>query len=70
MDKLYVASFCGSCGMVKKYITENNIEVEMMDLDDDEIKSEALRIGIRNIPCLITESGDRYIGSKIIDYLK
>lgn len=68
--KLYTASWCGGCGTVKKYITDNNISVEIQDLDDDEIKSEALALGIRSIPCLILPNGDRFIGLKIKEYFE
>lgn len=68
--KLYTASWCGGCGTVKKYITDNNIDVELVDLDIDSNRSEALALGIRNIPAMILPDGNKIIGNAIIDHFK
>lgn len=67
---MYTAGWCGSCTTVKKYITDNEIDVEIRDLDIDSNRSEALAMGVRNIPCLILPDGNKIIGNAIIEHFK
>lgn len=66
---LLTASFCQPCQQVKKYIQENGMDVEIVDVTEQpEVASE---YGIRSVPVLIVDNGlNRFTSSgSIIKYL-
>ena len=59
MIKLYTADWCTNCIPIKKMLEE--IEHEVIDIDKDP---EAARSqGIRGIPTVINNAGDRLVGA-------
>lgn len=66
--KLFSASWCTYCTPVKKYIEENNLDVEIINVDDNKEMTKAA--GIRGIPALQLSDGSIMTESKaIISYL-
>lgn len=68
-DKVLVsASWCQPCKMVKKYISDNNIEVTMLDADTD--MDEVAKLRVRGLPTMVV-GDERYVGAEqIINYLE
>lgn len=58
MIKLYGAEWCGPCGHVKTVLNDNNIDYEYINVDD----IDASDLGIRSIPVIIRDDGDRMVG--------
>lgn len=66
--KLFTAEWCGNCKTVKTALAAMDIQVELVDIDQDMIQAQANNI--RSLPTMITESGERVLGSaKIIEFL-
>jgi len=53
--KLFSAKWCTNCTPLKKYIEENNLEVEVVDIDKNP--QACSEYGVRGIPSLSTEEG-------------
>lgn len=68
-DKVLVgASWCKPCGVVKKYISDNNVEVTILDADVDI--DEVSKLRVRGLPTMVVGE-DRYVGAdQIINYLE
>lgn len=65
---LISANWCQPCGIVKRYLSENNIEVTMLDADSDI--DEVSKLRVRGLPTMIVGE-ERYIGAEqIINYLE
>jgi len=62
--KLFSAPWCSSCTPVKKYIEENNLEVEVLDIDTN--MEEAQKAGVRGIPALIENGKVSVVGAENI----
>lgn len=48
---LATSKFCGPCGMIKKYITENSLDVKEVELGSDP--DFFLRNEIKSVPTLV-----------------
>ena len=58
------------CTTVKNYITENNIDISILDIDSPPAKAECSKLGIKSIPTLLKNDGSLMSESKdIITYL-
>jgi hypothetical protein len=68
---LYTAVNCNPCKVVKTYIEQNKLEVEIRTLSLEEFKSEEIQVlNIRSVPTLI-DNGKVVVNSgNIIEYLK
>lgn len=72
MKKCYGTDLCINCVEAKKYIKENNIEIDFIDItesienlkeflslrDNNEIFDEVKKQGRVGIPCFVDESGN------------
>lgn len=72
MKKCYGTDLCINCVETKKYIKENNIEIDFIDItesienlkeflslrDNNEIFDEVKKQGRVGIPCFVDESGN------------
>lgn len=80
--KMFGAPWCANCGSTKKFLESKGIPVvEMTGADQvidhgvlyintDQFMEHAQRDTIRSLPTMITESGERLVGSqKIIEYV-
>lgn len=68
---LYTAINCNPCKVVKAYIEQNKLDVEIRTLSLEEFKSEEIQVlNIRSVPTLI-DNGKVVVNSgNIIEYLK
>lgn len=48
---LATSKFCGPCGMIKKYIDENSLDVKLIELGEDP--DFFLRNEIKSVPTLV-----------------
>lgn len=62
--KLASSEWCSSCQPVKKYIEENNLDVEVLDIDTN--MEEAQKAGVRGIPALIEGGKVSVVGAENI----
>lgn len=76
--KIFTATWCSSCKIVKPLLTKNNIEFEELGVDDPEIAAYAKSIGVRALPTIIKVNNyeviDKLIGkvteSQIREFIK
>lgn len=54
--KLFTASWCGPCQMLKDRLAKENLHVECVDVSTDF--SACREYSVRNIPALVVENGD------------
>ena len=68
---LYTAQNCNPCKVVKTYIEQNEIDVEIRTLSLEEFRSDEIQsLEIRSVPTLI-DNGKVIVNSgNIIEYLK
>lgn len=70
--KLFSASWCGPCHMLKSRLKSAKIEVEIVSVDDN--REEVIKYKVRSIPTLIVEEGDNFEAitgmDDIFNYLK
>ena len=67
--KLLTMSGCIPCKMVKQYFSENNIEVELLDVTDHEDLVE--QYNIKQTPSLILDDGTVLAGKdNIIEHFE
>lgn len=67
--KLASAAWCSACQPVKKYIEDNSLNVEVLDIDTN--MEEAQKAGVRGIPALIENGKVTLTGAQdIINKLK
>ena len=62
--KLFSAPWCQNCQPVKKYIEENNLDVEVLDIDTN--MEEAQKAGVKGIPALIESGKVSVVGAENI----
>jgi len=68
MTKIFGAAWCGNCSTAKKALDTIGFVYEYVDIDTDMDQAQANNI--RSLPTMITEAGDRLIGSaKIIEFV-
>lgn len=72
--KIYSATWCGPCQMLKKTLSSNDLNVPVTTVDVDAWKDEAKADQVRSVPTLILlENGvevKRTTGAKTLDQLK
>ena len=72
--KIYSATWCGPCQMLKKTISANDLGISVTTVDVDAWKEEAKADQVRSVPTLILlENGvevKRATGAKTLDQLK
>ena len=62
--KLASSEWCTQCIPVKKYIEDNNLNVEVLDIDTN--MEEAQKAGVRGIPALIEMGKVSVVGAENI----
>jgi len=68
---LYTAVNCNPCKVVKTYITQNELDVEIRTLSLEEFRSDEIQsLGIRSVPTLIDNEKVIVNSGNIIEYLK
>lgn len=72
--KIYSATWCGPCQMLKKTLSSNDLGIQTNILDVDESSDQATVDKVRAVPTLILlENGvevKRTSGAKTLDQLK
>ncbi len=60
--KLYSAEWCADCRNAKRFLDEQGVDYELVEIDKDEQAARLLeeRTGKRGIPCLLID-GDRWL---------
>ena len=68
---LYSGINCNPCKVVKTFIEQNELDVEIRVLSLEEFRSEEVqKLGIRSVPTLV-DNGNLIVNSgNIIEYLK
>jgi glutaredoxin len=68
---LYTTVNCNPCKVVKTFIEQNELDVEIRTLSLEEFRSEEIQsLGLRSVPTLI-DNGKLIVNSgNIIEYLK
>lgn len=56
MIYLFTAKWCGQCAPVKKYIEDNNFNIQLIDVDDNFDKAELY--GVKGLPTLVIIDGE------------
>lgn len=56
MTKLFTASWCATCVPIKRFIKENNLGVEIIDVD--EHPDMVVSYGLRSVPTIVLDNGD------------
>lgn len=66
--KIFGAEWCGNCKTAKQFLDAQGVDHEYIDID--KFPDVAQAHTIRSLPTMITEAGDRVIGSaKIKEYV-
>jgi glutaredoxin len=66
--KIFGAEWCGNCKTAKQFLDAQGVAYEYIDID--QFPDVAQENTIRSLPTMITEAGDRVIGSaKIKEYV-
>lgn len=66
--KVFGATWCANCTTAKKFLDSKGFAFEYVDIDQNMEDAQANQI--RSLPTMVTENGDRLVGSqKIIDYV-
>lgn len=70
--KLYVGTNCPFCRRVERFMEENNIEMEIININKDrEAMLELIeKGGKRQVPCLYHDGEYLYESNDIIEFLK
>lgn len=72
--KIYSATWCGPCQMLKKTLSTNDLGISVTTVDVDAWKEEAKDANVRAVPTIILlENGvevKRTTGTKTLDQLK
>lgn len=58
---LATSSFCGPCKIIKEYIKNNNLKVEIMDMDESPFFFSIH--SIKSVPCLVIMKGDDLVNT-------
>lgn len=68
--KLFTATWCTNCAPVKKYISDYEIQAEIIDIGKNP--EQAKEYNVRSLPTLVVdESGQSFVGAAaIMGYLK
>jgi len=65
---LYTRHLCSACDNVKKYLRENKVTFEEVNIMEDMAKGlKLIEAGIRSVPVLELESGERFVGAAEIN---
>lgn len=59
--KIFGAEWCGNCKTAKQFLDAQGVAYEYIDID--QFPAIAQENTIRSLPTMITEAGDRVIGS-------
>ncbi|QNO16608.1 glutathione S-transferase N-terminal domain-containing protein [Alkalicella caledoniensis] len=70
--KLYVMQGCPFCNKVEKYVKENNLSVELVDIKaDPKYEDELVRLGGKDqVPMLLVDGKPLYESDDIIEWFK
>lgn len=70
--KLYIGTNCPYCKKVEKFMKENNIEIETVNINEDRQAMMNLieNGGKRQVPCLEHDGQFLYESDDIIEFLK
>lgn len=69
--KLYVLQQCPYCNKVRRYLEENNIDVEINDVADPTKQAELMEIGGKDqVPMLLVGGEPLYESDDIIEWFK
>ena len=70
--KLYYMKYCPFCRKVIKYLEENNIKVEMVDIKaDPKYQKELISLGGKDqVPMLLIDGKPLYESEDIINWFK
>lgn len=65
--RIFGATWCGPCGVLKKQIEESDIPADLIEhVDVDQNQEEAQKQGIRGVPTLVFENNgvqfDKMVG--------
>lgn len=60
--KIFTASWCSSCKVVKPLLTANNIDFTELSVDLKENADYAKSIGVRGLPTIIKVSNGEVVG--------
>lgn len=64
MNRIFGAAWCGPCQQLKTQLKNAGFEdgVDFRFVDVDQNADEAQEAGVRSVPLLVTEAGDRVLG--------
>ena len=64
MNRIFGAAWCGPCQQLKTQLKNAGFEdgVDFRFVDFDQNADEAQEAGVRSVPLLVTEAGDRVLG--------
>lgn len=69
--KLYVLEHCPYCNKVRRYLDQEGIEVEILDVSDPENQNQLMEIGGKDqVPMLLVDGTPLYESDDIIEYFK
>ncbi|WP_297281054.1 glutathione S-transferase N-terminal domain-containing protein [uncultured Anaerococcus sp.] len=70
--KLYVGTICPYCAKVEKFMEEENISVEVVNIEQnrDEMRKLIEEGGKRQVPCLYHDGEYLYESDDIIEFLR
>lgn len=73
MTKLYSAEWCGACRTARNALDARGIEYTYIDVD--EHPEEVAMLGIRSIPVIVRDDGERMTGisggmGKLIEFVE
>jgi glutaredoxin len=58
------SEFCGPCAMIKRFLTENSINVGIINMEDDQ--KFFIDNGLKTVPVLLSSDGSKYTGADAI----
>jgi len=64
---LFSATWCNPCQNLKRWMVEQDIKTDVVDIDEEPEKSK--KFGIRSVPALLLD-GKLILGDKIQDKLR
>ena len=68
MITIYSADWCQPCKQLKKMLDNNEIEYTVIDID--KAPETARSLGIRGVPTIINELGERRVGAITLAQVK
>lgn len=69
--QLYVLQQCPYCNKVRKYLEENNVDVEIKDVANPDYQAELMEIGGKDqVPMLLVNGDPMYESDDIIGWFE